>query len=146
MRSGGGDREDGMIQGLVVTHGGLGAELVRVVELIVGPQEGLTALSNQGRSALELTRVLQEQVAAAGEDGLLLFVDDLGGSCANAAQLAVAEAPRAEILSGVNLAMLLGFVTWRDGLEPPELARRLVEKGREAIGRVGGQGRDGRRP
>jgi mannose/fructose-specific phosphotransferase system component IIA len=41
------------------------------------------------------------------------------------------------ILSGVNLAMLLGFVTWRPSLDLAELAQKLVEKGREAITRIG---------
>jgi mannose/fructose-specific phosphotransferase system component IIA len=130
-----------MIQGLVVTHGALGAELVRVVESIAGPVEGLTAFSNQGRSALDLTVELQERLAAA-DAGLVLFIDDYGGSCANAAQLACRDKTRAVILCGVNLAMLLGFITWRDSFSLEELARRLVDKGREAIARVGMRGRD----
>ncbi len=40
-----------MIQGLVLTHGAIGAEMVKVVELIMGPVEGLRFDSNQGRSA-----------------------------------------------------------------------------------------------
>ena len=40
-------------------------------------------------------------------------------------------------MTGVNLAMLLDFVTWRDGLELPQLARRLVDKGRHAIAIIG---------
>jgi mannose/fructose-specific phosphotransferase system component IIA len=130
-----------MIRGLVVTHGALGAELVRVVESIVGPVEGLTALSNQGRSALDLTAELQERLAAS-DAGLVLFIDDYGGSCANAAQLACRDRSRAVFLCGVKLAMLLGFVTWRDTLDLEELAHRLVDKGREAIARVGTRGRD----
>ncbi len=70
--------------------------------------------------------------------GALILIDDYGGSCANAAQLAARTDLPAVILSGVNLAMLLGFVTWRDDLALDELARRLVAKGREAIARVGG--------
>jgi hypothetical protein len=39
-----------MIRALVITHGNIGAELVRVTGLILGPVEGLAALSNSGKS------------------------------------------------------------------------------------------------
>lgn len=125
-----------MIDALVITHGDVGRELVRVVEMILGPVDGLTALTNGGKSVQDLTLEIREALAASPgpEPGAsLLFIDDFGGSCANAAQIAVAEGEKAQILTGVNLAMLLDFVTWRDSMEAVELSRRLVEKGREAI-------------
>lgn len=129
-----------MISGLVITHGGLGEELVKVVTMILGPIEGLDAQSNRGLGVKELTEAVRgwaSRQAEAGAQGVLLFIDDFGGSCANAAQIAAAEGPPAVCLTGVNLAMLLDFVTWRDSLEPPQLARRLVDKGRHAIAIVG---------
>jgi len=124
-----------MINGLVITHGDVGRELVRVVEMILGPVDGLVALTNSGKSVQELTGEIGAHLAATGEGevrGTLLFIDDFGGSCANAAQLAAAESGE-PILTGVNLAMLLDFATWRESMEAGELSRRLVEKGREAI-------------
>jgi len=124
-----------MINGLVITHGDVGRELVRVVEMILGPVDGLTALTNSGKSVQALTGEIGELLSASGEGetrGTLLFIDDFGGSCANAAQLAAAEGGE-PILTGVNLAMLLDFATWRESMEAGELSRRLVEKGREAI-------------
>ncbi len=123
-----------MISGLVVTHGGFGEELVRVVEMILGPVEGLTAISNRGLSARELEqRIAAATAAVEPQSEVLLFIDDLAGSCAGAARLAARNGAQALIITGVNLAMLLDFSTWRESLELPELARRLVEKGREAI-------------
>jgi len=129
-----------MIRALVITHGNIGGELVRVVEMILGPVEGLTALSNAGKSAVDV----QADVAAwlaEGEDqsGEIIFIDDYGGSCANAAILACGENSERAIISGVNLAMLLGYVTWRERDEHRELASKLVHKGREAITLVGGR-------
>ncbi len=132
-----------MISGLVVTHGGLGEELVRVVTLVLGPVDGLGALSNRGRSAKDVTGDIRDWIAARPDvaaDGVIVFIDDFGGSCANAAQLAVQGGPPAAILTGVNLAMVLDFLTWRDSLRVPELARRLVEKGRQAISQLGAAG------
>jgi PTS system mannose-specific IIA component len=129
-----------MISGLVVTHGALGEELLRVVSLVLGPADGLGALSNRGLGARELTGAIRDWIGAQPQrsaDGVLLFIDDFGGSCANAAQLAVQGGPPAAILTGVNLAMVLDFMTWRDSLSVPELARRLVEKGRQAISLLG---------
>jgi PTS system mannose-specific IIA component len=129
-----------MISGLVVTHGALGEELVHVVTLVLGPTEALGALSNRGLGAREVTAAIRDWLAALpdrGASGVLLFIDDFGGSCANAAQLALQGGPPAAILTGVNLAMVLDFLTWRDSLALPELARRLVEKGRQAISHLG---------
>jgi mannose/fructose-specific phosphotransferase system component IIA len=126
-----------MIRCLVLTHGQVGSALVKVVELILGPVAGLTAESNEGRSAKEMTEVVRAWLGAAPGAGALILIDDYGGSCANAAQLAARTDLPAVILSGVNLAMLLSYATWRDDLDLEELAQRLIAKGREAIARVG---------
>ncbi len=128
-----------MIPGLIVTHGTLGAELVRLVELVLGSVEELDHLSNQGRSGPALTAEVQRwlrQKHNAGCDGLVIFVDDYGGSCANAAQVATGGMPAVALLTGVNLAMMLGFATWRGSLSLSDLARKLVEAGRSAITRI----------
>ena len=44
--------------------------------------------------------------------------------------------PGVALLTGVNLAMLLGFATWRGSLSLSELAHKLVEAGRSAITRI----------
>lgn len=132
-----------MVSGLVVTHGGLGEELVRVVSLVLGPVDDLGFVSNRGRSAKDVTAAVRDWISArpdGGAGGVIVFIDDFGGSCANAAQLAVQGGPPSAILTGVNLAMVLDFLTWRDSLSVPELARRLVEKGRQAISQLGSAG------
>lgn len=131
-----------MIRALVITHGNIGAELVRVTGLILGPVAGLGALSNSGRSLADLRAEIAAWLAegqAAGATGALILVDDYGGSCATAAQLACGHEKGRAILSGVNLAMLLGFLTWRENDDFEELVSRLVRKGREAITVVGGR-------
>ncbi len=126
---------------LVVTHGKLGRQLVRVVEMIVGPVAGLTSLSNEEFSALELAAEIRRWLAECDADdptGRLVLVDDYGGSCATAAQLACEDEGTA-IISGVNLAMLLAFASWREDYELEELVQQLIRKGRDAIIRVGGK-------
>lgn len=132
-----------MTRALVMTHGQIGRELVAVVEMILGPIEGLEAMSNHGLSGEDLQQKVAGwlDTAPAGEDGkpepALIFIDDFGGSCGTAAQLCCGQRSDAVILSGVNLAMLLGFVTWREDSDLDELVRQIVQKGREAIARLG---------
>jgi mannose/fructose-specific phosphotransferase system component IIA len=129
-----------MIRALVLTHGNLGAELVRVVELILGPVPGMEAMSNANRSAPELQKAVAAWLEVGESDeGEIIMIDDYGGSCASAALIACGEAPRREVVSGVNLAMLLGFVTWRERGDHEEVVQRIVQKGREAITVVGGR-------
>ncbi len=132
------------MRGLVATHGGIGAELVEVVAMIMGPGTGLEALSNHGKSAGDLTAEIAAWLRGPHGDGAdtaepaIIFIDDYGGSCANAAQLACRPADPVAMVSGVNLAMLLGFATWREELDLEGLVLRLVERGRNAITRLGG--------
>lgn len=129
-----------MIRALVMTHGAIGTELVRVVRMIIGPVEGLTAISNSGCSGTDLQAEVQTWLAAeSSADGEIIFIDDYGGSCATAAMIACGEEKGRAIISGVNLAMLLGYVTWRDRADHTELVAKLVQKGREAITLVGGR-------
>ena len=137
-----------MIRALVITHGEIGRELVRVTEMILGPVPGLTSMSNSGKSAVEITTQIKEWQAEvpvaedrdrSGVDLKLILLDDYGGSCATSAQLAGGQDSDTAIISGVNLAMLLGFVTWRDSGDFEELVAKVVQKGREAIILVGGR-------
>jgi mannose/fructose-specific phosphotransferase system component IIA len=79
----------------------------------------------------------QPQEADKGPDLKLILLDDYGGSCSTSAQMACKSDATTAIICGVNLAMLLGFVTWRDTSDLPELVARIVQKGREAIVQVG---------
>lgn len=127
-----------MIAGLVLTHGALGAEMVKVVELILGPIEGLSAASNEGLSARQTSEVVAAWLGGlpAGDEAIVL-IDEHGGSCATAARLGGTEEAGVPVLSGINLAMLLAFVTWRDDLPRPELVQRIVDQGRKAVAVVG---------
>ncbi len=132
-----------MIRALVMTHGRIGQELVGVVEMILGPIEGLEFLSNHGLSGDDLQEKVGQWLkagpAAGGDEAVpsMIFIDDFGGSCGVAAQLCCGQNRDVAIVSGVNLAMLLGFVTWREDSDLDGLVRQIVQKGRESIVRLG---------
>nr|MEE4267341.1 hypothetical protein [Candidatus Krumholzibacteria bacterium] len=125
-----------MVRALILTHGSIGAELVKVVEMILGPVEGLKAGSNHGKSAPDLAKEVQDWLNS-DDSPALIMVDDYAGSCATSSQLGCADHPGTVVICGVNLAMLLGFMTWRESAEYDQLVRKVIQKGREAIVQVG---------
>jgi mannose/fructose-specific phosphotransferase system component IIA len=109
--------------GVIVTHATIGASLIDAVASITGSREGLVAVSNQG-CGLETLR------ARIGECGDLshcvVFVDLPGGSCYTAAATLRREFPGVAVVAGVNLPMLLDFVTHRDNDVATAVERALT--------------------
>ncbi|MBD3236706.1 MAG: hypothetical protein GF330_08385 [Candidatus Eisenbacteria bacterium] len=123
------------VRGVLVTHGQLGAELLRTAESILGPQPRVRFLSNAGLSAQDLATRLDEALAGAGP--VVLFVDLGGGSCGHICAVARRDHPKVLVARGVNLPMLLEFLHHRDRVPLSELKARLRSKGREGIDCVG---------
>ena len=114
------------VRGIVVAHDELATALVRTVERISGVTGALRPISNEGLGSERLRDALGE---AAGSGPAILFVDLAGGSCGLAGLGLVKKHPRAAVLTGVNVPMLLDFVFHRD-MDLPSLVARLLEKGR----------------
>jgi PTS system mannose-specific IIA component len=120
-----------MIGIVVVTHGQLAAELVNAARMIVGEIPRIAAVSigwaddmNVGRAALE------RALAEVGEEGALILTDMFGGTPTNVSLPFLS--PRVEIVTGVNLPMLIKLSGLREG-ELSEVARVLREQGKGAI-------------
>jgi len=129
-----------MLRVLLVTHGGLGAALIETTVEILGPREGVEALSNRGLDRAGLVARLREQLEALpAEDGLLLLTDMPGGSTQLAARLALHGLPEPLAgrvwgpLAGVNLPLLLTALNRREGTPPQELLEILMDRGRAGI-------------
>jgi len=126
-----------MIGILIVTHGGLASELLAAARTIAGATPNFEALSLRWDEGFEDARV---KIAAAiarldhGE-GVLVLTDMFGDTPSNAA-LSLASPDRVEVLTGVNLPMVvrLGCET-SQGRSLAELARWIQTKGRLAIRR-----------
>jgi len=120
-----------VLRGILVTHGALGAELVKTAESILGPQERLAVLSNAGKSHDTLLADIQAEVPAG--ERVVVFVDLLGGSCGHSCALVQRRHPEVLLASGVNLPMLLEFLYHRGRVEPGELKGRLEHRAREGV-------------
>ena len=125
-----------MIGILVVTHGQLASELVTAAEMIVGEIPKVMAVSigwhDDPDQAQEEIRSAIERV----EDGhgTVVLTDMFGGTPSNLS-LAFLEKDRVEVLTGVNLPMLIKLVSLREGgdVELGTVAREVSDQGKESI-------------
>ena len=124
-----------MIGKLILTHGGLARELLSAARTISRDLPGFEALSLDWSDGFEEARV---KVRAALDrldqgQGVLILVDVFGGTPCNVA-LTFLEAGRVEILTGVNLPMVVRLTC--PGVEEgglAELARWLLLKTQRSI-------------
>jgi PTS system mannose-specific IIA component len=122
--------------GLVVaTHGSLGAALLATVELIIGAQPHAVAVSlSRGESPEVLRATLERSLAQAGAGcaGVLIATDMFGGTPSNIG-MTLLEPGRVELLTGVNLPMLLKFFNYRSREPLAALAPLLRDQARDGI-------------
>jgi PTS system mannose-specific IIA component len=123
-----------MIGLVVATHGNLGEALLATTGIIVGTPAQSRAISlSREHSPNELHELLRRAIDEVDSgDGVLVVADMFGGTPANIGMALVAPG-RVELLTGVNLPMLLKFVTYRERYPLPELAELLKEHARDGI-------------
>jgi mannose/fructose-specific phosphotransferase system component IIA len=121
-----------MTPAIVVTHGMLGAELLKAASQIYGPLEDVTAVSNEGCS-LDALRLSLEDSLGDADAPIFVFVDVLGGSCCHAGLALRAAHPRVRLVAGVNLPMILEFLHHRASVDTEELLERVLSRGRAAV-------------
>ena len=124
-----------MIGALIVTHGTLANELLhaaRQIESTVGVIEAVPLeWTDTVDEAREKIRLALERVGA--DDGVIIFTDMFGGTPSNISLLFL-EKGRIEIVTGVNLPMVVKFASMqRDARDVASLAHVITEKGSKAI-------------
>jgi PTS system mannose-specific IIA component len=125
-----------MVGVVVVTHGQLAAELLNAAEMIVGDLPRFTAVSIGWH---EDTNDAREEIAAAvakvrqGQDGqaVLIVTDMFGGTPSNLAMTFLG--PDVEVITGVNLPMLIKLASLKENPNLLDVAREMREHGRNAI-------------
>jgi PTS system mannose-specific IIA component len=123
-----------MVGALVVTHGNLAQELVQAAKKIVGEASSLLAVPIDWDDD-----VAQAQDAIGGAlkqvdqgSGVLILTDMFGGTPTNIS-LTFLEPGRVEIITGINLPMLIKFLNLREQLELDGVAEQLKAKGQRSI-------------
>ena len=122
----------GRVPALLVMHADLASALLRAAEKVYGAIEGVSVLSNEGRSRDALEAAIESEVHGWTSGGLML-TDFWGGSCHTCGMAATRRHGEVIIVTGVNLPVLLDYLHNRDRLEPVALAERVQKKGQESI-------------
>lgn len=123
-----------MIGIVVLTHGALGIELLKTCEMIIGKQNMVDVLTVQnGISLSDIANRLDKLIENYGKSGVLIFTDMFGGSPSNIAMSYLGHS-NVEVLTGVNLPMLLKAFGAREGIDSiKEFAEGTQQSGLESI-------------
>ncbi len=119
---------------VLATHGNLGEALINSMNLILGEQPQVEPLSLQVEDDIEVanTRLRAAVKKVDSGDGVLILTDMLGGTPSNLS-LALLGRPGVEVVSGVNLPMLLKAAQARQQSALRETAQKVKEHARGSI-------------
>ena len=124
-----------MISVIIGTHGMFSEEILKSAEMIFGAQENVGIVTFKPGEGIE--NLVEKYNKLIGEldcaDGVLFMVDLFGGSPFNAASIIAMKNDNMEIVTGVNLPMILETLGSRDFSSLSELLAIAENSGKEAI-------------
>jgi mannose PTS system EIIA component len=124
-----------MIGVVIVTHCRLAEELICAAQLVVGEElKQFQAVSVEPRDGSEAIR---EKILAVirkvdSGKGVLILTDMYGGTPSNIS-LSFLEDKKIEVITGVNLPMLLKLATYQENFDLEELAAFITDYGQKNI-------------
>lgn len=124
-----------MIGVVLVSHGPMADGMLEAARMIVGEQEGLLAVSLEEMDDVE---GLMDKITAAVNtvdtgDGTLILVDVFGASPFNASARLAMTRDKIEVITGMNLPMLLELTIQRQDKNLEELTKITLEAGSSSI-------------
>ena len=126
-----------MIGLLLVAHAGLARELLTAAGMIVGEIEMAEAVGIGTSDRVDdIRNAISGSIEKVGKDGVIIMTDMFGGTPSNMG-LSFLEENRVEVLTGVNLPMVIKFAADRGKYGVSELADRLKRCGCESISVAG---------
>ena len=119
---------------VIVTHYRLGEEFLQALRLIVPDAPEYQAVAIEpGQSADEMREQIDAALTRADQgDGVLVLTDMFGGTPSNIS-LSFLDDRRVEVVTGVNLPMLIKLATLREEKDLEELAVFVKDYGRRNI-------------
>src|SRR5882762_2464455 len=119
---------------VVVTHGHLAGELLAAAEMIVGPISHIAAVSIGWHDDVDTARGEVERAikSVSQRAGVLLMTDMFGGTPTNIASMFL-EDGAIEVITGVNLPMIIKLAAQQEQETLAEVARHLCDIGRQGI-------------
>lgn len=119
---------------VVISHGRLGSELLQTAEIIVGKIENSVAVDIDPKMGMdEIHKAVEGAIRTVDlGKGVILMIDMFGGTPSNIG-LSFLGTHQVEVVTGVNLPMILKFPVARTSMSLPELTRYLQEYGQRNI-------------
>ncbi len=123
-----------MIGLLIVTHSDLGREFLNAAEFIVGRLDAADAVSiTQTADSEQIRKMIEEKVSALDTgEGVLILTDMFGGTPSNIS-LSFLKEEMVEVLTGVNLPMVIAIAQNRADAGLSKLAQMAQEAGKMSI-------------
>ena len=129
-----------MIGIVIVTHCQLGEALIGAAQFIIGSQpESLESVSidlNENAEKLR-NKISQGIKKVKGQEGVLILTDMFGGTPSNLSYSFLEEG-RIEVLSGVNLPILIQAASMRKKMKLDEFVSNLESFGKKSISLASG--------
>jgi len=125
---------------LLVTHANLGSALIETIEFILGESpDNLSCVSiNIQEDPDTLRKKIKKSILKVTSDnGVIILTDMFGGTPSNLSYSFLEEG-QVEVISGVNLPILLKAVTARSKMDFETLTLSLVEHGKKSISLASG--------
>jgi PTS system mannose-specific IIA component len=122
------------VAGVIVTHGHLAGELLAAAEMIVGPISHIAAVSIGWHDDVDAARdEVQRAITRVSQGaGVLLLTDMFGGTPTNIASMFLEDGV-IEVVTGVNLPMVIKLATSTAEDPLTEIARKICDQGRQGI-------------
>ncbi|HXD34721.1 MAG TPA: hypothetical protein VN643_26620 [Pyrinomonadaceae bacterium] len=122
------------VAGVIVTHGHLAGELLAAAEMIVGPISFIAAVSIGWHDDVDNARSEVDRAIKGVSQGVgtLLMTDMFGGTPTNIASMFL-ETGTVEVVTGINLPMVIKLASQTERSSLTDLARQLCEVGRQGI-------------
>jgi len=123
-----------MIGVLIITHGNLGFELIKAAEMIRGNMEGVVPISVDATKAVEdVKKEITVAIKKADSgNGVLIMTDLFGGTPSNIS-LSFLKEGKVEVITGVNLPMMLKIPDMRRKRKLVESADFIKDYGKKNI-------------
>jgi PTS system mannose-specific IIA component len=119
---------------VIVTHSRLGEEFLRALALIVPDPPKFEAVAIEpGDSVDEMRGAIDAALTAADLGGGVLVLTDMFGGTPSNISLSFLDDRRVEVVTGVNLPMLIKLGTLREEKSLEDLARYIKDYGQRNI-------------
>lgn len=121
------------IGGVIVSHGNMATELMTTAEKVVGELKHIAAVSIDWNDDVETA---QNEIANAIKNvssgkGVLLLTDMFGGTPTNISAMFLSD--EIEIVTGVNLPMVIKLASQHKEFTLKEMAKEVEEQGKQSI-------------